>query len=260
MDSTFVVHPSTFVESSSSSHAPSCPSSNSSVTETSTQVLSSPLAQSVSSSPVAPPFSPLLGSLPNPSPVSTPSSDRLDIPVTPPQSVNNLITTSSPQTLMAIDLEHSVCTQCVGYKLVGDNIDRKVKSRYMRSERQTKSLHYFHSYAIRDRVSLTGLSDIPPFIPQRPYEDLVRKLLPSKDDSEVLHIHFETHVARILVNNLPFMKCTFDDVVDWHIQHQHSKEMSQKSQVVSTRLFALKLNHKTVCIHFLYCLHLYRSP
>ena len=64
-------------------------------------------------------------------------------------------------------------------------------------------------------------------------DDVMRQLLPSEEDSKLLHENFETHVARILVNNMPFMKLTFDDVVDWHILHRHSQQMWQKSEVVS---------------------------
>ena len=50
------------------------------------------------------------------------------------------------------------------YKLVGDNIDKKVVPREMRSDYQARSLHYFHTYAVRDRVNLTDVSDQAPHI------------------------------------------------------------------------------------------------
>ena len=45
------------------------------------------------------------------------------------------------------------------FKIVGDNIDKTVKPRDMRSDYQAQSLHYFHSYAVRDRVSMDGFDD-----------------------------------------------------------------------------------------------------
>jgi hypothetical protein len=45
------------------------------------------------------------------------------------------------------------------YKPVGDNIDKKVRPRDMRSDHQTRSLHYFHIYGVRDRVDLSDVSD-----------------------------------------------------------------------------------------------------
>lgn len=41
------------------------------------------------------------------------------------------------------------------YRLCGDNIDKTVRHRYMR----TSSLHYFHSYAIADRIDFSNLSE-----------------------------------------------------------------------------------------------------
>ncbi len=49
-----------------------------------------------------------------------------------------------------------------GFKIVGDNIDKNVRRSFQRVDRQTQSLHYFHSYAVRDRVSLSAYSDFPP--------------------------------------------------------------------------------------------------
>ena len=49
------------------------------------------------------------------------------------------------------------------YKLVGDNIDKSVKVRYMHMEgRRNQSLHYFNSFALRDRISFNHLPDVFP--------------------------------------------------------------------------------------------------
>ena len=53
------------------------------------------------------------------------------------------------------------CTQVVPsstytFKLCGDNIDKTVKARYMNSDEGfNRSLHYFHSYAVLDRIYLS---------------------------------------------------------------------------------------------------------
>ena len=52
-----------------------------------------------------------------------------------------------------------------GYKFVGDNIDKNIKPRFQRYENRGQSLHYFHGYAVRDRVDLASLSDKPPPTP-----------------------------------------------------------------------------------------------
>lgn len=48
-----------------------------------------------------------------------------------------------------------------GFKIVGDNVDKNVRPSFQRQEHQTRSLHHFHAYAVRDRVSCSSLSDNP---------------------------------------------------------------------------------------------------
>ena len=38
----------------------------------------------------------------------------------------------------------------VGYKIVGDNVDKNNRPNFQRTDRQTKSLHYFHACAAKD--------------------------------------------------------------------------------------------------------------
>ena len=47
-----------------------------------------------------------------------------------------------------------------GYKFVGDNVDKNIRPSYQRMEHHRgQSLHYFHGYALRDRVDLSNYSD-----------------------------------------------------------------------------------------------------
>ena len=114
------------------------------------------------------------------------------------------------------------------YKLVGDNIDKDVKPRQMRCDYQTRSLHYFHTFAVKDRVDISSLSDKPPQIPAD--VDLT-KLLPDKADDTCLQNNFVVLMARVVCKYVPFFyRCT----VERHIEHEYSHEMSAKSVVVST--------------------------
>ena len=70
-----------------------------------------------------------------------------------------------------------------GFKIVGDNIDKNVHLRFQTLEASTKSLHYFHSYAVKDRIDFSHLSDKPPIVPE--LID-VKKLLPDKESNEKL--------------------------------------------------------------------------
>lgn len=47
------------------------------------------------------------------------------------------------------------------FKLVGDNVDKFIKPRHETLDRQAKSLHYFHCFAVRDRVDMTSFDDNP---------------------------------------------------------------------------------------------------
>ena len=202
--------------------------------DTSTQTPSSPSLPSVTSSPRTPCFSPIGAS---------PSSMEMcpdDADISPHHPLPGRLAPASSSPTTQDDLH----TACIGFKLVGDNIDKTVKPRYMTSERQTQSLHYFHSYAVRDRVDCSNLSDSPPSTTCPPIDELCQKLLPSKNDTEALNTNFATHVARILINNLPAMKFAFDDVVDWHIIHQYYAEMGKKSEVVRKRTIILNV----ICI------------
>lgn len=48
-----------------------------------------------------------------------------------------------------------------GYKIVGNNIDKNVRRSFERAHQTTRSLHYFHSYAVLDRIDLSTASDDP---------------------------------------------------------------------------------------------------
>ena len=48
-----------------------------------------------------------------------------------------------------------------GFKIVGDNIDKNFRRSFQRLDLQTRSFHYFHSYAVLDRVDLSGYADTP---------------------------------------------------------------------------------------------------
>ena len=51
--------------------------------------------------------------------------------------------------------------ECCGYILVGDNLDKNFRPSHQRSDRQTRSVHIFHSCAIKNRVDVSSMSDKP---------------------------------------------------------------------------------------------------
>ena len=116
------------------------------------------------------------------------------------------------------------------FKIVGDNIDKEVRPRDMRSDHQTKSLHYFHAYALRDRLNLDNCDDCAS-APDPSSIDL-RKLLPAKDDDTEMHKNMGILMARILKKHVPYF-ATVGEGLERHINHRFSEEMSRKSTVVS---------------------------
>ncbi len=124
------------------------------------------------------------------------------------------------------------------YHLVGDNVDKGIKQRYMRvGTSKPDDIHYFHSYAVGDRIDFMNLSDqvIPTL--QQNSEQVAVSLLPTSDDDLALRNNMCILMSRILYENMGFFNLAFDSVVDWHIKHQFYDEMSTKSKVVSKTFY-----------------------
>lgn len=113
--------------------------------------------------------------------------------------------------------------------MVGDNIDKCVNPRQMTCDHQAKSLHYFHTYAVRDRIEVSHYS------PEAKIPDTstihLDNLLPSTQDEEIIKHNFAILTARVLMKHMSFFT-KFGKGLDRHIRHEFSEEMSQKSDVV----------------------------
>ena len=59
---------------------------------------------------------------------------------------------------------HSPRTEWTGFKIVGDDIDKNTRPANQRIDRRTKSFHYFHSYAMLDRINWTDVSISQPVV------------------------------------------------------------------------------------------------
>ena len=68
----------------------------------------------------------------------------------------------------------------VGYAIIGDNIDKNVRPSYQRQDRTTKSLHYFHFYALKNHINILQMSDKRP----SSIDISPKNILPSQSDSE----------------------------------------------------------------------------
>ena len=77
------------------------------------------------------------------------------------EHIPNLNPTTSTQDPPQDGRNQQISSQVKGAKIIGDNINKNVKPRFMRSDHQGKSLHYFHGYAVQDRFNLSMPEDYP---------------------------------------------------------------------------------------------------
>ena len=146
----------------------------------------------------------------------------------------NKSSSSPPLHILASPISKARNSQTFGSKLVGDNLDKNVKARYMRSDKHhNQSLHCFHSFAIKNRIDFSHLSDVQPHSCANSPHNTAVSLLPSADDDRLLRKNFGILISRVLVTHMPFFKCSFDGVITWHIMHKYYEQMCRKSTVVS---------------------------
>ena len=145
-----------------------------SVTSSSSSSSSSPDPESVSclSESEPDPLSPLSPSSPLVPEPSWSDSSSIAAPVPSPLSdVEPLEEVSQDE---ADDAQKEWC----GFKIVTDNVDFTITPSYQRMDKPKKSLHYVHSYAVKDRVNMSNLSDIPP----EACDHVASDLLPTSSD------------------------------------------------------------------------------
>lgn len=113
-------------------------------------------------------------------------------------------------------------------KFVGDNVDKQVNVRDIRSDHHGKMVHMFSVLAVKARVSPPALlsDSISPVL----HTDRVDCFLPSTQDITTIHDDLKVLVSRILceyINALQELK----RLVTKHIPHIYSDEMATKSEV-----------------------------
>ena len=112
-----------------------------------------------------------------------------------------------------------------GFRICGDNIDKMIHKCFVRSDQGNVSAHYFHLYAVVNRINFSELSDdIPDTSGITDLEAVARSLQPSKTDDTIFHRNMSVIVLRILCTRMKFFQTCFDDMVNWHIQHRYTKQ------------------------------------
>ena len=177
---------------------------------------------------------------------SAEEGDIQDVPIPPPfHHVDSVSETGS-----SLTFQQSSSSEAFGYKLCGDNVDKSVKHRYTRSDmcNTASSIHYFHSYAAKNRISTGDLSEAAPSPPTMEAKQIALTLLPSVDDDATICTNIATLISRVLVEHLRFFEHSFDDAVIWHIPHRYSEQMKHKSNVVSIPLNTVKDVALWICL------------
>lgn len=100
-------------------------------------------------------------------------------------------------------------------------------------------MHYFNLYAVKDRIPI----DHPLTLllhSHNPHDaSLSSLILPSAADDASMSTNMSILISRIVAKHMPFFKTSFEDVVEWHIDHPFKAEMSRKSEIVGIILCGL---------------------
>lgn len=119
------------------------------------------------------------------------------------------------------------------FRICGDNLDKVIHRRFLRLGCGNISLHCFHSYAVLNRIDFSNLSDdLPDNSLITNLKNVALSLQPTALDDQILRKNVEILISRILCTKMNFFGECFHDLVQWHINHKYTPEMSQKSVVV----------------------------
>ena len=95
---------------------------------------------------------------------------------------------------------------------------------------QNKSLHWTHSFAVKNRVKAD--SNLDDSQPQKQLKDLqMIKILPSMEEQDAMQSSMVMLVFRIICKYFAAYK-EFSSAVIHHLPHKYTNEMRQKSEQV----------------------------
>ena len=132
----------------------------------------------------------------------------LSLALSPPSysDLTSLFHSESSSSCKSASQRQSHVSCIPSFKIVGDNVDKYVKPRHKTTDIQASSLHYFHSYAVKDRCDVSALDDNP----SRP--DLtsfsIDEVLPTAADYTSLMTNYTIIAARIIQKHIPFLRRT----------------------------------------------------
>lgn len=117
-----------------------------------------------------------------------------------------------------------------GFRLLGDNFDKRVKPRHQTMEQKNKEYHAFAYAGVKDRINLSAFLDShePPVLSK----EHIMTAIPDSQDCQKVEENFCILVSRVLSKHMPEFE-EFASLIPSHIPHKYSSEMSQKSEIVS---------------------------
>ena len=118
-----------------------------------------------------------------------------------------------------------------GFKICGDNIDKHVHRRHIRSDQQNKTLHYFHSYSVKDRINLHDVSDAGPQKPST-IPEVLNKVEPDAQENAVIVDACAILLSRMMCDSMQYFMENYGGVVQRHTPHKYKHEIASKSEVV----------------------------
>lgn len=115
-------------------------------------------------------------------------------------------------------------------------MNKSIRPRHESSDIHTNAIHYFHSFAVKDRVDMSSFSDNPSLCDNNDTNVFV--LLPSENDNISMRKNVTVIISRLLRKHFKFFKDNVGPILH-HIPHKYSQEMPQKSHVVSTNFLKI---------------------
>ena len=142
---------------------------------------------------------------------------------------------TSPYTTVTSEID----SKCNTFQIVMDNLNINQKARHKTSENNNKVHNLTHSIAVQDRVASDGLDEVHPQADILSVPD--EAFIPSVEDHHALYSDLKHLIQRTLVDFIPAFS-EYKDVVQYHIDHEYSKESTKKSNVVRKHHFKLKIH------------------
>lgn len=112
-----------------------------------------------------------------------------------------------------------------------DNFDYNILTNIITNEHKNTDMHWTCQYITFDRVSCANLDDKKPLVQDINEFENTQYLL-SEEEQKKMKEEYVILVVRILVEFFPCLK-SLEGAIPQHIKHEFSKDMSQKSTIIS---------------------------